>query len=431
MAEPSTPPSGPLAGASGRELRELQQFLLYLGSALTAAGEAVNQIEERLRRVAATYGAPQARVSVLPTYLVLALEPGRPATLEPTGQLRGALRLDQIAALFEVLKAAERGEPSPEDGSRRVREIVELRPRFGPWITILGHVVLTVGICLILQPALSDLTLAALFGALVAVFKLIGGRWRSVQMVMPVAAAFAVAAITFLLAGQGWAEADLRAMIAPLVTFLPGAMITMAVVELSAAEMITGASRLVAGSVQLLLLGAGIVGAAQVVGLPSADALVDAPANLLGWWAPWLGVLLVGLGNYLYFSAPPGSLGWLWLVLYVAWTGQYLGEVAFGGYLSGFVGAMVMTPVAYLVERRPSGPPALVSFLPAFWLLVPGALGLIGVTEYLGKDALAGVQDFLGAVGSMVAIALGVLCGYPLYRSLARSLGWLRELGSG
>ena len=47
----------------------------------------------------------------------------------------------------------------------------------------------------------------------------------------------------------------------------------MAVVELSAAEMITGASRLVAGTLRLLLLGFGIVGAAQVVGLPSADAL--------------------------------------------------------------------------------------------------------------------------------------------------------------
>jgi uncharacterized membrane protein YjjB (DUF3815 family) len=101
------------------------------------------------------------------------------------------------------------------------------------------------------------------------------------------------------------------------------------------------------------------------------------------------------------------------------------------GCLGGFIRAIVMTPVAYLVERRPSGPPALVSFLPAFWLLVPGALGLIRVTEYLGKDAVAGVQDFLSAVGSMVAIALGVLCGYPLYRSLARSLGWLQEFGLG
>ena len=118
-------------------------------------------------------------------------------------------------------------------------------------------------------------------------------------------------------------------------------------------------------------------------------------------------------------------------MLYGAWVGEYPGDQAVGGYLSGFVGAIVMTPVACIVERRPSEPPALVSFRPAFRLLVPGALGLIGVAEYLGQDPLAGVQDFLGAVGSMVAIGLGVLCGYPLYRSLARTRGWLQELGSG
>lgn len=134
---------------------------------------------------------------------------------------------------------------------------MDMRPRFGASVTILGHVVLTVGICLVLQPTWGDLALAALFGALVAVFKRVGGRWTSVQMIMPVVAAFVVAAITFPLADRGWAEADLRAMIAPLVTFLPGAALTMAVVELSAAEMITGASRLVAGTLQLLCSGSG------------------------------------------------------------------------------------------------------------------------------------------------------------------------------
>src|SRR3954447_23384118 len=105
--------------------RELQQFLLYLGSALTAAGEAVNLIEERLLRVAAAYDAPHARVSVLPTYLVVSLEPGRPATLEPTRQLRGGLRLDQIAAVFDVLRVAERGAVAPGEGSRQVLAAVE------------------------------------------------------------------------------------------------------------------------------------------------------------------------------------------------------------------------------------------------------------------------------------------------------------------
>jgi uncharacterized membrane protein YjjP (DUF1212 family) len=421
--ESSSPDDPPAA----LKLRELEEFLLYLGSALSAAGEAVNHIEEHLRGVAAAYGAPDARVSVLPTYLVVALEPGRPATLEPTRQLRGILRLDQIAALFEVLKAAERTQVSPREASTRIRQIVLMAPRFGPGVTIFGHIVLTLGICLLLEPSWGDLALAAAFGAFVGAFKLVGARWPSVQMITPVTAAFVIATVTFLLAGQGWADADLRAMVPPIVTFLPGGTLTMAVVELAAAEMVSGTSRLVTGAVQLVLLAFGITGAAQVVGIPSGDALVDGASNLTGAWWSWLAVLLVGVGNYLYFSAPRGSLGWLCLVLVAAGVGQYLGDLVLGSYLSGFVGAIVMTPVAYLVERRPSGPPALVSFLPAFWLLVPGALSLIGVTEYLGQDAVAGAEDLLGAVNSMVAIALGVPCGYPLYRSLARSFGWLRE----
>jgi uncharacterized membrane protein YjjP (DUF1212 family) len=405
--------------------RELLEFLLYLGSALTAAGEAVNRIEERLRRVAAAYGAPRLRVSVLPTYLVIASEPGRPATLEPTRALRGQLRLDQTAALFGALRSAERGETPPAEGIRSILAIVDRKPRFGPAVTILGHLILTVGICALLQPTWGDLVLAALFGVLVGLLKLVGGRWASVQMIMPVGAAFAVAASTFLITGWGPADADLRAMVAPLVTFLPGAALTMAVVEISAAQLVTGASRLVAGTLQLLLLGFGIIGAAQVVGLPSRDGVVDLADDPLGSWAAPLGVLAVGVGSYLYHCAPPRSLGWLCLVLYAGWLGQILGDQIFGSHLSGFVGAVVLTPVAYLVERLPSGPPALVSFLPAFWMLVPGALSLMGVTEYLGHDAVAGIQDLLGALGSMIAIALGVLCGYPLYRSLARSAGWL------
>ena len=407
------------------EAEDLQQFLLFLGSALTAAGEAVNQIEEHLRRVAAAYGAPDARVSVTPTYLVVALEPGRPATLEPTGQLRGGLRLDQTAALFEVLRSAQRGRLLPAQGSRQVQALVDMPPRFGRTVRVLGHAVLTVGICLVLQPTWGDLALAAAFGVLVGVLKLTGARFAGVQMIMPVAAAFTVAALTFLVAGTGWADADLRAMVAPLVTFLPGAMLTMAVVEIAAAEMITGSSRLVTGTLQLLLLAFGIIGAAQAVGTPAANLAAEVAPGALGGWAPWIGALIVGIGSYLLHSGPPRSLGWLCLVLYAGWIGQYLGGLVLGGYLSGFVGAIVLTVVAYAVERVPSGPPALVSFLPGFWLLVPGALSLIGMTEYLSRDVVRGAEDLLGAVGSMVAVALGVLCGYPLFRSLARSIGWL------
>jgi uncharacterized membrane protein YjjB (DUF3815 family) len=77
-----------------------------------------------------------------------------------------------------------------------------------------------------------------------------------------------------------------------------------------------------------------------------------------------------------------------------------------------------MTPTAKLVERTNFGPPALVSFLPGFWLLVPGALGLIGVTEYMTAGPAFGLDDFVGTVGAMVAIAVGVLSGYLLVASV-------------
>ena len=105
------------------------------------------------------------------------------------------------------------------------------------------------------------------------------------------------------------------------------------------------------------------------------------------------------------------------VVLYVAYGAQVLGDVLFDGVLSALVGAAAMTPVAVVIARQRTGPPALVSFLPAFWLLVPGALGLIGVASVLNGD-LGGASTIITTVATMMAIALGVLLGLAMIGSL-------------
>jgi uncharacterized membrane protein YjjB (DUF3815 family) len=287
--------------------------------------------------------------------------------------------------------------------------------------------ILTAGICLILQPTWYDVALAAVFGLFVGALTHLGNRWVRLQPLLSVFAAFLVSAVTFILADQGWANANLRAMVAPLITFLPGAALTMSVIELSAAQMVSGASRLVSGALQLVLLAFGIVAAAQAFGVDVAELLVKSPQNLIGWWAPWLGVIVFGIGVAVFYSAPSGSLPGLFLVLLVAFVGQQVGSALLGSYVGGFSGALLMTVVARLIERTRFGPPALVSFLPGFWLLVPGALGLIGLTEYVASGPAFGFQSLLGTLAAMVAIAVGVLCGYllidamsPLYRHALR-----------
>jgi uncharacterized membrane protein YjjP (DUF1212 family) len=408
----------PAAAARPADGLLMRRFVLELGRALSLAGAPVSETQERLTRVARANGVPDARVVVLPTALLISLGRGRPSTIEAIPQHRGGLRLDQISALYDLVRGAERGVVTPADGLARLRAVHRMRPRYGVAVTLLGHTLMTTALCLILQPTPWDVAVAAVLGAIVGGLLLLARGHHTTELLIPVVSAMTVSAVSFEAVKLGLTDPGLRTLIAALVTFLPGGVLTTATLELASGQMVAGASRLVFGAVQMLLLAFGIVAGAELVGLPDAVA-ADPSVNLLGWWAPWLGVVVFGAAASLYFSAPRGTLGWLLLVLLTAWLGQLLGHRFVGADVSGFFGALAMTPVALAISRLPGGPPSQVTFLPAFWLLVPGAVGLVGVTEVVSDPAAAGLEDLVQPVASIVAIALGVLCGASASRSLA------------
>ena len=149
--------------------------------------------------------------------------------------------------------------------------------------------------------------------------------------------------------------------------------------------------------------------------------MVDsAETSPLGEVAPWIGVALFGVGVIAHQSARRRSAGWILLVLYVAYAGQVLGTFLLGTTLSAFAGALLMTPVAVYVATLPSGPATMVSFLPAFWLLVPGALGLVGLTQVLGNSRVNGVDSLFTTGAAMIGIAFGVLLGLAAASGLSR-----------
>lgn len=396
---------------------ELLVFLADLGDALSATGETVDAVEQRLGLIARAYGFPDARFGVLPTSLFLTLARGEATTIEPTKRLSATPRLDQIAAVHRLAEEAELGALAPAEGIAQLEEIRATSRRFGPLPSVLGFITLTVGLALILHPAPRDVAAAAVLGAVVGVLRLAARDRPSLEVLMPFVAAFAVAALSALAVKLGMTGPGLDAMIAALAVFLPGAALTTAFLELTEGQMISGSSRLVWAATQLGLLAFGIVAGVNAAGIPAERAFSNSDA-LLGGWAPWLGVLVFSVGLTVAFSTPPGALLSLLVVLYAAWTGQVLGNALFGGYASGFVGAVAMTLVAYQLARLRSTMPVYAMFLPGYWLLVPGSLGLIGLTTFLADPDSASGADVLSVIGSIAAVALGVLCGIQLHHWL-------------
>jgi uncharacterized membrane protein YjjP (DUF1212 family) len=421
-AQPGAAPAAP-AKPAPPDPGVLLEFMFRLGQAFLACGEQTAKVELLLRRTASAYGVRRSRVVAFPTAVFISLhdDAGERVTLaecEPQ-----TMRLDQMADIFALGEAAQAGAVPPAEGLHRLTAILKQKARFGRPGVVLGHTILTMGVAMVLMPTLGNVAAAAALGLIIGAVKLFNRGRAMLAVPLPVIAAATVSSLVFLAVKQGLPVDPLHALIPPLVTFLPGGMLTLGMVELAYGDMVSGASRLVSGFVQLVLLAFGLAAGAVLVGYSSGDLVATAAQYVKLPWAAWGGVLVFALGVYLHFSAPRNSLQWIMLVVLLAIAAQRAAAEVFGSEISGFFGMLVATPLGYLIQLRFRGPPAIVTFLPSFWLMVPGALGLLSVTQML-SDRRAGLEGLVTVVFVITSVALGTLVGASAYKWLTERFGW-------
>ena len=232
---------------------------------------------------------------------------------------------------------------------------------------------------------------------------------------MPVVAAFILASVVAIFYPYGVKEAPFQLLIPPLVIFLPGSVLTVAVVELAFANIVSGASRLVAGFAQLILLAFGLLGGFRLFGDGIPEHVHHAERLAPG--LAWAGVVVFAIGLHLFKSSRRRSLPWVILTMLMAYLGQYVSGHFVDGASTAFFGAAVMTMTALVIEYRYKGPPALVTILPAFWLLAPGSFGLVSVAT-MATEGMGTAGNILRLLFILTAIATGSLIGAFLYSGL-------------
>ena len=387
-------------------------FLARLAATMGAANYPVTLVRQMLQRSATGYGVATDFIA-LPNHVQVVGSADGTGSIVKTANFDGALQFYQMFPLTRLVSAAMAGRVSAEDGLEQLERIVTAPAPHRAWVTILGYGVQSAGFALLLEPTPLNVLMAATIGLLVGLFWTVGLGIPGLSALVPAVSAFAVTAVCILGARHfGLDHLGLRALIAPLAMFLPGAAITLAVIELTSRDIISGSSRLIAGFIQLVQLSFGILIAAQLFNM-NENQLTATAVNKIGPWAPWLGVIVYAVGVMLFLAPPWSFFPWLVLITYTAYLAQFLGDGLLGSYASGFCGGLVLTVAALAVSRHASAPPAITLILPGFWLLVPGSMGLIGITEIFGAD---GDSALPATLISMISVSFGLQAGLVLWR---------------
>ena len=400
-----------ISDADSHDDAEVAVMLRELGIALLEVEQPTQLVAGRLIHIATHYTRQKVRVVTLPTALVVQVGS---VAYEVEVSNRWTLQLDLAGRIDDIADLASVGAITPADAITAVAAARIMKPRFGPFVTILGYALTTIGFGMVINPTWAALPGYLFLGLVVGAIVQLGRPFPSLNAILPTLSAMVVTMLATWFVADAANDGLLRVIAPPLVAMLPGMSLTIGSMELASSEIVAGATRLIYGVTQLMLLVFGVGLGTHIAG----HVAPQQPSVQMGEWALYAAIVVVALGLYVYLSAPKGSLFWLMAGIAVALVGQQVGGLALPPAYSGAVGGLLVVPFAMLASRIKTSPPAIVMMLAAFWALVPGALSFEGLSE-AASGGPATVETLGQTIGAVFSIALGTLAGFSIFHAFS------------
>jgi uncharacterized membrane protein YjjP (DUF1212 family) len=393
-------------------------FVIQLGRAMHALSTPSYRVEDAMDACARRFGM-HGSFFCTPTAIFAALAaPGeKPETtlerVEP-----GRDDLCKLAELYGVRDQVVTGEIAAEAGIDRIAAIMSAPPTNGDVLPILAQALGSAAACTFLGGGLPEIAVASAVGLLVGVLLFCTRRHPAFDRVYePLACAFAAFAVHAAAAVVTPINTSV-ATIAAVIVLLPGLTLTTALSELSMRHLASGSARLMGAGATMLTMAVGVAIGSRCGVLAFGETAFVSPAEL----PPWMQLPAVAgaaLGFAVLLRAAARQVPVVVLGVALAWTASSLGAASHDAEVAELVGAVCVTAAGNLYARLRRRPAAVVR-TPGLLLLVPGSLGLRGITKVLQQQDFNGGIEFAFKMllmgGSLVAgmLIAGLLVPPPL-----------------
>jgi uncharacterized membrane protein YjjP (DUF1212 family) len=392
-------------------------FVLAYARALHRYGTPAHRLEEAIVKVCRSLGL-EAEAFTTPTAIVMSFGAHHELKTRMMRVEGGELDMGKLALIDDLGDRVIDKDITPRDAMVELQRILDAKRMYGRALSTLVHGVTSGALAVFFGGSLQDVLLAGGIGLTLGLLAQLIARSTDQTRVFELIGAALAAFVAGVASAWSPKVSPSLVTLAALVILLPGMSLTVAMTELATRHLIAGTARLMSAVIVLLEL---VIGVA--LGDKAATALVHVRTAVPGplpEYANWIALVASGLGVSVLVQAQPRAFGWILGGCVVGYAGSRYGTAWLGPQMGVLLGAFLLGVVANLYARWLDRPAQVVS-VPAMLLLVPGSMGLRGMTSLLDKETLTGIETVFAMFIVAISIVAGLLVANAVF-SPRRSL---------
>lgn len=381
-------------------------FVLRIGRALHTYGYPAHRLESVMAEASRMLGL-EGQFFSTPTSIFAAFGP---QDAQHTFLIRvepGGTDLGKLSELDDIIGDVLAGRITAVQGAERVNEVLAAPAKYGRALRVLAFGVVSGASSRFLGGGAREVTTAAMIGIIIGLLSILTAHSNSLKRIFEPIAAFIAAIIAAIFAASFGTHSVSNDVLAGLIVLLPGLTLTVAMIEISTGNWMSGTARLSGALMNLLGIGFGVALGGRI-----ASALIG-PAILirtdpLPRWTEYLALMVAPLAFTILLRAQFKDAIWIVISGALGFAGSRLGMQWLGAELSVFVGALIVGIASNLYSRMLDRT-SMVTLVPGILLLVPGSIGFRSVASMMDEKVVSGVETAFKMVLIAVALAAGIL----------------------
>lgn len=248
-------------------VNEIIEVCLLAGRIMLSNGGETYRTEDTMSRIAKAYGMQEAHCYVTPTGIFLTIQSG----IKDIGKTKfiriteRSINLNKISSVNDISRKICFNELSIKEAYKSLIEVESAKPLYPIWLQVLAAAVASAFITIMFGGFWVDFLPSVIAGGVGFFIFYIFNRIIKIKFFSEIIASFAIGAIAIVFVNNGIGLNLEKIIIGSIMPLVPGLVITNAVRDLMAGDLVSGLARGSEALITAIALGAGIAGAISLI----------------------------------------------------------------------------------------------------------------------------------------------------------------------